>query len=588
MTRIGATIEGMTSSSAITATFCATLVDEWIRCGVQHAVVAPGSRSTPMALAIAARSELHLHVFHDERSASFAALGIGLSSKSGKLMPAILLCTSGTAAVEFHAAVVEAHYASVPMLVCTADRPPELQGVGAAQTIDQQNLYGSSTRLFVDAGVADDTVRDKWRQLADEVLSAAIRTDAGPVHLNLPFREPLVGIADELPAVINSQVGYAFDDPQTIPQGLIQKLSAMCVGERGVIVAGNGIDNPQMVLELAHRLQWPVFADSRSGCRVDVANACGATVVSNADILLRDSETAATYSPLVVLRFGEPPVSKVVNTWLRESKCTYVAVSNSLQLIDPDRIVVEHIVAKASHVCESLNAHVQQKPATPWVKNWEMMQATCGSILGSMWNDSSALTEPLVARTLVEAMPQDSNLVLSSSMPVRDVEWFSAPRVGVRVLANRGVNGIDGVVSTAVGVAAESGKLTALLIGDIALLHDTNGLLNLIQRKVDLKIVVVDNKGGGIFSFLPQSTTLDPQRFEQLFGTPHNVDIGQLVQAHGLPNTTVGTVAQLKGALAQKGSRVIIVNTDRRQNVADHDAVYAAVYAAVAKALKAE
>ena len=588
MTRIGATIEGMTSSSAITATFCATLVDEWIRCGVQHAVVAPGSRSTPMALAIAARSELHLHVFHDERSASFAALGIGLSSKSGKLMPAILLCTSGTAAVEFHAAVVEAHYASVPMLVCTADRPPELQGVGAAQTIDQQNLYGSSTRLFVDAGVADDTVRDKWRQLADEVLSAAIRTDAGPVHLNLPFREPLVGIADELPAVINSQVGYAFDDPQTIPQGLIQKLSAMCVGERGVIVAGNGIDNPRMVLELAHRLQWPVFADSRSGCRVDVANACGATVVSNADILLRDSETAATYSPLVVLRFGEPPVSKVVNTWLRESKCTYVAVSNSLQLIDPDRIVVEHIVAKASHVCESLNAHVQQKPATPWVKNWEMMQATCGSILGSMWNDSSALTEPLVARTLVEAMPQDSNLVLSSSMPVRDVEWFSAPRVGVRVLANRGVNGIDGVVSTAVGVAAESGKLTALLIGDIALLHDTNGLLNLIQRKVDLKIVVVDNKGGGIFSFLPQSTTLEPQRFEQLFGTPHNVDIGQLVQAHGLPNTTVGTVAQLKGALAQKGSRVIIVNTDRRQNVADHDAVYAAVYAAVAKALKAE
>jgi len=507
-----------------------------------------------------------------------------LSSKSGKLMPAILLCTSGTAAVEFHAAVVEANYASVPMLVCTADRPPELQGVGAAQTIDQQNLYGASTRLFVDAGIADDTGRDNWRKLAQEVLSAAVQTDAGPVHLNLPFREPLVGIAEELPAVINSQVESSFDDPQIISQDLIQKLSAICVGEKGVIVAGNGIDNAQMVLKLAHRLQWPVLADSRSGCRVDVANACGATVVSNADILLRDSETAASCSPQVVLRFGEPPVSKVVNTWLRESKCTYVAVSETLQLIDPDRIVVEHVVAKVSQVCESLNAHVQQKPATSWVKNWEMMQATCSSILGSMWNDSSALTEPLVARTLVEAMPQDSNLVLSSSMPVRDVEWFSAPRVGVRVLANRGVNGIDGVVSTAVGVAAESGKWTALLIGDIALLHDTNGLLNLMQREVDLKIVVVDNKGGGIFSFLPQSTTLDPQRFEQLFGTPHNVDIAQLVQAHGLPNTTVGTVAQLKGALAQKGSRVIIINTDRRQNVADHDAVYAAI----AKALKAE
>ena len=541
-----------------------------------------------MALAIAARSELQLHVFHDERSASFAALGIGLSSKSGKLMPAILLCTSGTAAVEFHAAVVEANYASVPMLVCTADRPPELQGVGAAQTIDQQNLYGASTRLFVDAGIADDTRRDDWRQLAHEVLSAAIRTDAGPVHLNLPFREPLVGIAEELPAAIASQVGNAFDDPPSISQDILQKLSAMCVGEKGVIVAGNGIDNPQMVLELAHRLQWPVFADSRSGCRVDIGEAHGAIVVSNADILLRDSQTASACIPQVVLRFGEPPVSKVVNTWLRESKCTYLAVSDTMKLIDPDRIVVEHVVAKASHVCESLNAHVQQKPATSWVSNWAKLQTTCGLTLASMWNDSSPLTEPLVARALMEAMPQDSNLVLSSSMPVRDVEWFSAPRGGVRVLANRGVNGIDGVVSTAVGVAAESGKFTALLIGDIALLHDTNGLLNLMQREVDLKIVVVDNKGGGIFSFLPQSTTLDPQRFEQLFGTPHNVDIGQLVQAHGLPNTTVETVVQLKLALAQKGSRVIIVNTDRRQNVIDHDAIYAAVYAAVAKALKAE
>jgi 2-succinyl-5-enolpyruvyl-6-hydroxy-3-cyclohexene-1-carboxylate synthase len=169
-------------------------------------------------------------------------------------------------------------------------------------------------------------------------------------------------------------------------------------------------------------------------------------------------------------------------------------------------------------------------------------------------------------------------------MPVRDVEWFSAPRTGVRVLSNRGVNGIDGVVSTAVGVAAQSGQITVLLIGDIALLHDTNGLLNLKQRKVDLKIVVIDNKGGGIFSFLPQSSTLDPQRFEQLFGTPHDVDINQLVQAHGLPCTTVKTVAQLKDALSRAGTSVIVVNTDRRQNVADHDVVYSAV----AKALTAE
>ena len=196
-----------------------------------------------MALALAARSELQLHIFHDERSASFAALGIGLSSKSGKLMPAILLCTSGTAAVEVHAAVVEAQYAFVPMLVCTADRPPELQGVGAAQTIDQQNLYGASTRLFVDAGVADDTGRDNWRQLAQEVLNAAVQTDAGPVHLHLPFREPLVGIAEALPGVIGSHVEGLIEEAQTISQHLTQELSKACSEEKGVIVAGNGIDH---------------------------------------------------------------------------------------------------------------------------------------------------------------------------------------------------------------------------------------------------------------------------------------------------------------------------------------------------------
>ena len=574
----------MSSSSAITATFCATLVDEWIRCGVKHAVVAPGSRSTPMALAIAARSELKLHIFHDERSAAFAALGIGLSSKGGVPMPAILLCTSGTAAVEFHAAVVESHYASVPMLVCTADRPPELQGVGAAQTIDQQNLYGASTRLFVDAGVADDTERDSWRQLAQDVLSASVQTYSGPVHLNLPFREPLVGVAESLPALIGSHLENESDEVETISLGQMQKLSASCGLEKGLIVAGNGIDDPQMVLELAHRLQWPIFADSRSGCRVDVEDACGATVVSNADILLRDSHIAQTCTPQVVLRFGEPPVSKVVNSWIRESKCAYWAVSDTLQLIDPDRIVGEHVVAPASQVCTALNALVAPSSASAWSTDWARFQAICESTLKSLWSDMSELTEPLVARTLVEALPKDANLVLSSSMPVRDVEWFSAPRSGIRVLSNRGVNGIDGVVSTAVGVAAESGQATALLIGDIALLHDTNGLLNLKQRKVDLKIVVVDNKGGGIFSFLPQSTTLEAERFEQLFGTPHDVDIEQLVQAHGLPCATVQTVAQLKKALLQTGSCVIIVNTDRRQNVADHDAVYAAV----AKALRAE
>lgn len=585
MTRIDATIEGMASTSAITATFCATLVDEWIRCGVAHAVVAPGSRSTPMALAIASRDELTLHIFHDERSASFAALGIGLSSKNSNLMPAILLCTSGTAAVEFHAAVVEASHASVPMLVCTADRPPELQGVGAPQTINQQNLYGVSTRLFVDAGVADDVDQFTWRALAQRLLHGSVGSDPGPVHLNMPFREPLVGQVLELPPAIEVLTSWQRSGDQLLDGDVVGVFAAACAKENGVIVAGSGIDDPRLVLELAHRLQWPVLADGRSGCRVPNDSACGSTIVAFSDIVLRDADTASALKPSIVLRFGEPPVSKVVNTWIRESGCKYLAVSETQQLIDPDRIVAAHLVGMVSQICTRLNTVLDaaslNRSANTWIQGWREVEAIAATTLVNYWHEASELSEPLVARTVVDEMPRRSNLVLSSSMPVRDVEWFGAPKDGLRVLSNRGVNGIDGVVSTAVGVAIESNQMTALLIGDIALLHDTNGLLNLRDRSVDLKIVVVDNGGGGIFSFLPQATTLSPQRFEQLFGTPHKVDIEQLVGAHGLPCTTVSTVGELRRNLAQVGTRVLIVNTDREKNVLDHEAIYAAVAVAL-------
>ncbi len=578
----------MASTSTITATFCATLVDEWIRCGVAHAVVAPGSRSTPMALAIAVRDELTVHIFHDERSASFAALGIGLSSKDSNVMPAILLCTSGTAAVEFHAAIVEASHASVPMLVCTADRPPELQGVGAPQTINQQNLYGVAPRLFVDAGVADDLDQRTWRKLAQRVLLASVGSDPGPVHLNMPFREPLVGQPCALPPPIEALTISILSDEQLVAVDVVDEIGVFataCAKENGVIVAGCGIDDPRLVLELANRLQWPVLADGRSGCRVTNESAHGSTVVAFSDIVLRDTDTASTLKPSVVLRFGEPPVSKIVNAWIRESGCEYLAVSETQQLIDPDRIIAAHIVGRVSQVCAqlslALDAASLYRKQNSWIQVWQKVEAIAATTLAAYWNESSELSEPLVARTVVDAMAQQSNLVLSSSMPVRDVEWFGAPKDGLRVLSNRGVNGIDGVVSTAVGVAIESNHMTALLIGDIAFLHDTNGLLNLQDRNVDLKIVVVNNGGGGIFNFLPQATTLSRDRFEQLFGTPHKVDIEQLVGAHGLPCTLVSTVVELRHNLAQSGTQVLLVNTDREKNVVDHEAIYAAVAVAI-------
>ena len=290
----------------IAATFCATLVDEWIEHGVRVAVIAPGSRSTPLALALAARPELTLQVLHDERSAAFVALGVGLASG----VPAILLCTSGTAAAHFHGAVIEAHLSGVPVLVCTADRPPELRDVGAPQTIDQTKLYGDSVRWFHDPGVADAIAAHTWRSLAAHAFASASGARPGPVHVNLPFREPLVGVAAPLPA--RRGVGRVSSPPElhADPVGRHEVLD-LCNGRRGIIIAGRGCGRPGAVHDLAVQAGWPVIADARSGLRhmADVA-------ISTADHLLRNSSFAAEMQPQVVLRLGEPLASKVLTQWL--------------------------------------------------------------------------------------------------------------------------------------------------------------------------------------------------------------------------------------------------------------------------------
>jgi 2-succinyl-5-enolpyruvyl-6-hydroxy-3-cyclohexene-1-carboxylate synthase len=575
--RIDATIEGMATSPATTATFCATLVDEWVRLGVAHAVVSPGSRSTPMAIALASNSKIALHVFHDERSASFAALGIGLQSGS----PAVLLCTSGTAAAQFFAAVIEANYAHVPLLVCTADRPPELQGVGAPQTINQTNLYGSFVRKFIDVGLADDAKSSKWRTIARDAFSATVGVNRGPCHVNLPFREPLVGVAGSLPVADSHSPVRMSADVATASER--KKLSLALRAERGVIIAGNGIDQPRFILELAAKLKWPVVADPRSNCRVAPESSHGAMVSSCADVVLRHQASAESLKPTVVLRIGDPPVSKVVNQWLAQCGAEHIAVTQQPSLVDPDKVVTTHIVGSFNELFMEMSRGADSRSETEWISSWKRCEKNARTALDEELSKQSQLTEPLCAVTLSEAIAAGTNLVVSSSMPVRDLEWFAPPRDGVRVFSNRGVNGIDGVVSTAVGVALSSKSPTALLIGDIAMLHDSNGLLNLIRRDAQLKIIVIDNEGGGIFSFLPQAQAMEGDQFEQLFGTPHSVDFAALAKTHGIAFTWVATAEELRRELGNPATSMIGVRTDRGKNVDDHNALYSAVAAALSK-----
>lgn len=589
----------------VAATYCATLVDEWARLGLTDAVVCPGSRSTPMAVALAEDERVRVHVHLDERSGAFTALGLALAQRR----PVLVLTTSGTAAVELHPAVVEASYAGVPLVALTADRPPELQGVGAPQTIDQRALFGSSVRACFDPGPPDQAEAGEWRGRARSVWFAATGaagatgataavagavagavTDAvaagaaggtyapGPVQLNLAFREPLLGEPGQLPPPLPE---LEADASGGVEDELAARLAEQVSGRRVLVVAGGGIEDPAGVVALAEVAGWPVLADPRSGCRRPAA-----TTVAHADALLRHGAFAddPSVAPEVVLRLGRPWASKVLAQWLARCPVPQVLVEATGLPADPDGSTTERVVAEPGEMCRALLAAGPTPSPSEWLDAWVVAERAASAAVDDALAAHVELVEPGIARTLLDVLPDDAALVVSSSMPVRDVEWYGRPRTGLRVLSNRGANGIDGVTSTAVGVALAGGP-TACLVGDVAFLHDTNGLLGASRRHLDLVVVVVHNDGGGIFSFLPPATALPPARYEQLFGTPHGVDLAALARVHGAQVAEVSRSADLEPAvelaLAAGGLHVVVARTDRMANVGVHDAVHAAVAAAL-------
>jgi 2-succinyl-5-enolpyruvyl-6-hydroxy-3-cyclohexene-1-carboxylate synthase len=556
----------MSSSGDTAATFCATLVDEWERQGVTHAVVAPGSRSTPLAVALANSSSIRVHVFHDERSASFAALGIG--SASG--FPAVLLCTSGTAATHFHGAVVEAHQSDVPMIVCTADRPPELRDVGAAQTIDQTQLFGTSVRWFHDPGVASRDASGSWRSLAARSVQAAVGFRPGPVHLNLPFREPLLGSVVDMPeprAGKWSEISRLQSAESVAVDELLKVVSGRC----GVIVAGRG--SGRDVLTLADALGWPVFADALSGVRE-----IHPSVVIGFDSILRSEKFITEHMPEVVLRVGAPPASKVLSQWVTRTGARVVQLRNTEMMIDPDHAVELTVVGDISSSLRVLATSVKAVDRS-WREGWSQAETIAQAAIAS-WTAGN-FSEPSVARSVSSSIKVGGHLVVSSSMPIRDIEWYGTVTPGVTVHSNRGTNGIDGVVSTAVGVALATRAPVTLLIGDVACIHDSNGLWALNRRDVDITIVVTNNDGGSIFSFLPQAQMVSDSTFELLYGTPHGVSFQHLAAAHGIAYECVTSIETLRNSLERGGTRLIEVPCDRAVNVAQHEALQSSVVEAI-------
>jgi 2-succinyl-5-enolpyruvyl-6-hydroxy-3-cyclohexene-1-carboxylate synthase len=557
------------------------LVDEFVRCGMRHAVTSPGSRNAPIALTLAAADGLDTVSVIDERAAGFLALG--MAKASGR--PVAVTCTSGTAAANLLPAVVEAHEARVPLLVLTADRPPELREVGAGQAIDQIKLYGSAAKWFVEVGTHDpgrDTAVHH-RALGCRAYWTACGGRPGPVHLNLPLREPLAPVREQLdPADWQGRPdGSAWTklrEHSLAPDGGdVQELAESMAGvTRGAIVCGPVSEEvAQPVARLAAACGWPVLAEPTSGVR------CGdhdrSHVVSHYDVLLRVEAFVAAHATETVVRVGDMPTSKPLRALAAGAR--QVVLDPHAAWHEPTRTAELVVHGSAGSACDGLAAALELRGVGgngEWLRSWREADALVLPALGGAPDPF----EPKVAAALEGALGDGDFLWVSSSMPVRDVEaYFPGSAKRIRVLANRGANGIDGVVASAAGAARASGARTFLLIGEVALLHDLGGLLAARRAGVPLTVVCLNNGGGGIFDFLPVAEHAEPSAYEEHVATPSGIDLSAVAALAEMEIRSATTVAEVQVAAASPG--LVEVRTDRAENVRLHREVVQRVAAAL-------
>jgi 2-succinyl-5-enolpyruvyl-6-hydroxy-3-cyclohexene-1-carboxylate synthase len=567
----------MDSTNANTA-LASAFIEELARGGVRHAVVSPGSRSTPLAVALWRQPEIEVSVIIDERSAAFFALGAAQATRA----PVALLCTSGTAAANYHPAVCEADESALPLVVLTADRPPELRGIGAGQTIDQIKLYGESVRWFCEVGTheADDDGLLHYRSVACRALAAARgETRPGPVHLNLPWREPLAPLAVEGavtatdPLALEGRAGRPLTAVTSIdlePSPFLLDEMAGHIGDAiaGVIVAGRQLD-PELREPLAHLARasgFPILAEPTSQLR------CGphdrSYVVSTYDLLLRDEHFARSVVPDLVLRFGEMPTSKPLRAWLSASGADQIVIDPYGGWNEPTNRAAAILRADPTELAAGWATRLE-KEERPAPQPWLDAEQAAGEALESALADDE-ISEPALHHALGLAHRDGDLVYTASSMPIRDQETFlPAGEADVTFLCNRGANGIDGLISSGIGAAHAGGKPTTIVTGDLGLLHDIGGLAALRDVSTPVRIVVIDNNGGGIFGFLPQAEALGDEEFEALLGTPKGVDVAKAAQLFDLSHQRLESLADLPDALAA-GTGLIEVRTDRRINVEAH------------------
>lgn len=569
--------------------YCTLFVSSLVDNGLKHVVISPGSRSTPLAMTMCEHPDINEWVIVDERSAAFFALGQAKRLQQ----PVALLCTSGTAVTNYFSAIVEAYQSRVPLLVLTADRPHELRDVGAPQAIDQIEIFGNYVKWFHEMALpeANPKILNYVQSQAGRALFEAQTGNPGPVHLNFPFREPLIpdfsfeGSWDNQPKdekykrmLHSGQKALTTNQLKEITQLLATK-------RRGVIVCGPQQEKglPRMLTALAEKWKLPILADPLSQLRAgDHSKAC---VIESYDSILRSERVRAELKPDFIIRFGAMPVSKMYLHYIQENR-------DSLQFVveteegyrDPLHHETHFIFSDPMLLCEGLIRHANVSMDSAWLKKWQQMNSIVKDYLNT--ENHLQLTEGQAVRSTLNNLPNDSMLFVGNSMAIRDVDtFFQSMDKNISIYANRGASGIDGVTSSALGVAAHANNPTTLIIGDLSFYHDLNGLLTAKQYKLDITILLINNNGGGIFSFLPQAA--NGKNFERLFGTPLNIDFKHAVHMYGGTYELIKDEAHLQVALKksyeQTGVSVIEVQTDRTENTKWHQEKWHAINEALLK-----
>jgi len=574
--------------------WASVLVETLYRCGLRQVVISPGSRSTPLTFAFARHAGIKAIPVLDERSAAFFALGLAKQTRKATA----LLCTSGTAGANYFPAIIEAYESGVPLIVLTADRPPELRDCASGQTIDQQKLFGGFVRFYHELAVPEpryellcylrQTVANAWETAVNQ---------RGPVHLNSPFRDPLVPTPDSGEALrVAREIRESFFEhlgtTELQAEGTIELKTLTAA--RGVIVAGpESVSDPReyaaQVARLACELGWPVLADGVSPLRHHSVE--GAVVVTAYDAILRNDATDLALMPDQVLCLGDWPTSKVLRASLAASEPEIVQVT-------PQPRNRDALHGRTTRICAPLSSlRVSEKPRdADYLNAWAKAEASSKHLLNALLlsahppQQESEILEAAIVPTLARALPEGAVIFVASSMPIRDAEYFwPKTERGFEFHFNRGANGIDGTLSTALGVAHNSfavpasiSRPTFLLCGDLSFLHDSNGLLLAQKLRGSLTVILVNNHGGGIFEHLPVANYNPP--FEEFFATPQAVDFGKLCAAHGVAHCSIATLAELEtelGRSPQQGLRVLELHTDRKCSAAHRKALLATIAGSV-------